>query len=96
MDPACPAIENRQRQGERHEQGGEHRGGAGEQIGGGAPAHESAHALGGADAKPAALTPLDEDDADQGERDEEMEDEEDGDHGNSRARALLARFAPSG
>src|SRR3546814_7576342 len=60
--------------------GRQDRRGAGQQIGGAAPAEQAAHAAAAAttaDAEAAALAPLQQDDADEGERQENVDDQED-------------------
>src|SRR3546814_4229769 len=59
--------------------GRQDRRGAGQQIGGAAPAEQAAHAAAAAttaDAEAATLAPLQQDDADEGERQENVDDQE--------------------
>ena len=83
-----------QGQGQRQRKEGRAQDGGGtrQQIGRAAPAHEGPHALGRTHAKPAALTPLEQDHANQREGDEKMQDEKDGNHGSG----LLAEAAAPG
>ena len=74
--PRCAAVQQGQGQRKPHEDHSQDRRGAGQQVGGAATGHERAHALGTADAKPTALGPLDQDDADQGQGDKQMDDQQ--------------------
>src|SRR3546814_20410035 len=71
--------------------GRQDRRGAGQQIGGAAPAEQAAHAAAAAttaDAEAATLAPLQQDDADEGERQENVDDQENCRHDRSEERRV--------
>ena len=88
----CAAGQQRQGQRQGKKRRTQNSGGTRQQIGRAAPTHEGPHALGRTHAKPAALTPLEQDYANQRECDEKMQDKQNSNHGGG----LLAEAAAAG